>query len=249
VNSEEGYQNLRRFLFGKRKVTAELIHAQLPPSTGDDVVDVWQAEVRVSIRGLPVLLSEQRAAHYCPIELGKVAGARVATRAAPAADDDAVTPEPEQADLPGGPVYLASAFLLDPQGALQMQRESLTPESVSPRCRYSLQLSILHLQQEHGLFLWHNHLETLPEWDDALIIDVGPSDTDDGEHLWMAWQSENPNVTSVPDPITAQPRQPDPGTGGPITFTIPLPLAGQNLLGPKAGGNQAAIRLTLQELS
>ena len=83
VNSEEGYQNLRRFLFGTRKVTAELVGAQLPPSTDDDVIDVWQAEVRVSIRGLPVLLSEQRAAHYCPIELGKVAGKHVATQAGP----------------------------------------------------------------------------------------------------------------------------------------------------------------------
>ena len=74
VNSEEGYQNLRRFLCGTRKSTAELVHAQLPASTADDVIDVWQAEVRVSVRGLPVLLDEQSATHYCPIELGTVVG-------------------------------------------------------------------------------------------------------------------------------------------------------------------------------
>jgi hypothetical protein len=251
VNSEEGYQNLRRFLFGTRKVTAELVNAQLPHSTDDDVIDVWQAEVRVSIRGLPVLLSEQRAAHYCPIELGKVAGKHVATKAGPTPMDDAVTPEPGPADVTGRAVYLASVFLLDPQGASQLQRESLTPDWVSPRCRYSLQLSVLHLQQEHHLFFWGNHLETLPEWQDALIIDVGPSDDDDdGEHLWAAWQTKNSQVTSVPDPITAQPLEPDPGTSGPLTFTIPLPSAGQDLLGPKAaGGEPAAIRLRVEELS
>jgi putative serine esterase DUF676 len=242
VNSEEGYQNLRRFLFGTRKAIAELVGARLPAPTDADVIDVWQAEVRVSIRGLPVLLSEQTAAHYCPIELGMVAGAHVATQAPPGAGDDAVAPEPGQPGVPGGAVCLASIFLLDPQRALSMQRESLAPGTVSPRCRYFLHLSVLHLQQKHGLFFWHNHLETLPEWEDALIVDVGPSDDDESEHLWVSWQSENPEVTSVPDPITAQPLAPGPGTGGPLTFTIPLPPAGQALLGP------AAIRLTVEQL-
>ena len=89
VNSEEGYQNLRRFFFGTRKATATLVNAQLPPSTDADVVDVWQAEVRLSVRGLPVLMTERTAAHYCPIELGKVVGAAAGT--APGPDDDVVT--------------------------------------------------------------------------------------------------------------------------------------------------------------
>ena len=80
VNSEEGYQNLRRFLFGTRKATARLVNATLPPATSPGVLDVWQAEVCVSIRGLPVLLDDQTAAHYCPVELGKVAGAGVPRR-------------------------------------------------------------------------------------------------------------------------------------------------------------------------
>jgi hypothetical protein len=250
VNSEEGYQNLRRFLCGTRKASAELVGAQLPPSTGDDVIDVWQAEVRVSIRGLPVLLSEQTAAHYCPIELGAVAGAHADTRDGPSPENDAVAAEPGQADIPGAAVPLAAVFLLDPQRALQMQRENLQPGTTSPRCRYSLHLSVLHLEEKHGLFFWHDHLETLPEWDDALIIDVGPGDDDQGEHLWAAWQSENPKVTSVPDPITAQPRDPDPGNEGPLSFTIPLPQTGQHLLGPRtAGGPPAAIRLTVEGVS
>ncbi len=252
VNSEETYQNLRRFLFGTRKATADLVGARLPPPTADDVLDVWQAEVRVSIRGLPVLLSEQTAAHYCPIELGTVAGPHAASQA-PAPGDDAVTPEPAQAGpagLPGGTVCLASVFLLDPQRALRLQRENLQPGTISPRCRYFLHLSVLHLQQRHGLFFWHNHLETLPEWEDALIIDVGPGDDDGAEHLWAAWQSDNPQVTSVPDPITGEPLDPDPGAGGSLTFTIPLPAVGQSLLGPGPdGGTPAAVRLTVEERS
>ncbi len=250
VNSEEAYQNLRRFLFGTRKVTAELAGAQLPQSTADDVIDIWQAEVRISIRGLPVLISEQTAAHYCPIELGAVAGAHVGASAGPSPEDDAVTPDPGHASGPAQAVCLGSVYLLDPAGALQMQREDLQPGTFSPRCRYFLHLSVLHLQQKHGLFFWQNHLETLPEWEDALIIDVGPGDDGTGEHLWAAWQSQNPNVTSVPDPITANWLEPDPGTNNPLGYTIELPQAGQDLLGPKDdGGIPASIRLSVQQLS
>lgn len=248
VNSEEGYQNLRRFLYGTRRAMAELVGAQLPPPTDPDVTDIWQAEVRVSIRGLPVLISEQTAAHYCPIELGSVAGANA--RNGGGADDDAVSPGTGPAAAGGAAVPLAAVFLLDPQRAAQMQRENLQPGTTSPRCRYFLHLKLLHLQEKHGLFFWQNHLETLPEWEDALIVDVGPDDNGQGEFLWAAWQSENPDVTSVPDPISAQPRRPDPGAAGPLTFTISLPPAGQQLLGPRpAGGTPAAVKLTVQELS
>src|SRR5215470_2006562 len=252
VNSEEGYQNLRRFLYGTRRAMAELTGAQLPPLTGPDVTDIWQAEVRVSIRGLPVLISEQTAAHYCPIELGSVAGANAGNGGGAGAGDDAVSPGTGPAVAAGAAVPLAAVFLLDPQRAAQVQRENLQPGTTSPRCRYFLHLKLLHLQEKHGLFFWQNHLETLPEWEDALIVDVGPDDAGQGEHLWVAWQSENPDVTSVPDPISAQPRRPDPGAGagGPLTFTIPLPPGGQQLLGPQAaGGTPAAIRLTVQGLS
>ena len=67
VNSEEGYQNLTRFLFGDVKVTADLVDLFLP----DDEELTWQAEAQVSIRGLPVLMHEQTAAHHCPILIEK----------------------------------------------------------------------------------------------------------------------------------------------------------------------------------
>ncbi len=242
VNSEEGYQNLRRFFFGTRKATAALVNAQLPPSTDADVVDVWQAEVRLSVRGLPVLMTERTAAHYCPIELGKVVGAAAGN--APGPDDDVITGGQLEAAGPGAPVPLAMVFLLDPVRALRMQREDLEPGAVSPRCRYFLHVSVLHLEEKHGLFFWHNHLETMPEWEDTLIVDVGPGDDDPAEHVWAAWQTANPEVTSVRDPITAQPRGLVPDGEGALACTIDLPPAGLNLL-----GNAAAIRLTVEQLA
>ena len=63
VNSEEGYQNLIRFLFGDVRVTADLVDLRLPQAQRL----TWQAETRLAVRGLPVLFHEQTAAHHCPI--------------------------------------------------------------------------------------------------------------------------------------------------------------------------------------
>ncbi|MFE3247238.1 hypothetical protein [Streptomyces sp. NPDC059209] len=65
VNSEEGYQNPRRFLFGDRKVEAALVDHQLASEDGV----TWQAEVQLSVRGLPIVMHEQLASHWCPIQL------------------------------------------------------------------------------------------------------------------------------------------------------------------------------------
>lgn len=243
VNSEEGYQNLRRFLFGTRRVTAELVSYQLPAATDQDTVDVWQAEVRLSIRGLPVLISGQTAADYNPINLGTVAGAH-ARPGAPAPDDVAIAGGNPAGGGTGAVTFLACAYLLDPQRAAAMQQDNLQAGPVSPRCRYSLQLDVLHLTEKHGLFAWQQHLETLPEWSDALILDVGPEPGDGGEHLWAAWQSANPDVTSTIDPIASKPLQPASAADGTLTFDIQLPKTGPDLLGPNA-----AIKLTVQDWS
>ncbi|MFI5954397.1 esterase/lipase family protein [Cryptosporangium sp. NPDC051539] len=71
VNSEEGYQNLRRFLFGDLQVRVDLVGA-LPVATRHDVS--WQAEVRLSIRGLAIVMHEQTAEHWCPIQLSLPVG-------------------------------------------------------------------------------------------------------------------------------------------------------------------------------
>ena len=68
VNSEEGYQNLRRFLFGQIKVTGDLIGLKQEILRGARDL-VWQAEIQLSIRELPVVMAERMAAHYSPIQL------------------------------------------------------------------------------------------------------------------------------------------------------------------------------------
>ena len=79
VNSEEGYQNLRRFLFGDTRIEASLVGHRLP----DDDDLVWQAETRLSVRGLPVVMHERLAAHWCPVQLDP-------PTAGTGADDDSV---------------------------------------------------------------------------------------------------------------------------------------------------------------
>jgi hypothetical protein len=66
VNSEEGFQNLQRFLFGRIRTALVLCDLNLPQQKNV----TYQAEVSVSIRGLPILVQEQTAEHFCPIPLG-----------------------------------------------------------------------------------------------------------------------------------------------------------------------------------
>ena len=56
VNSEEGYQNLRRFLFGDLQVQVELVGLDVQGREDDDTI--WQLETSLAIRGLPVLMHE-----------------------------------------------------------------------------------------------------------------------------------------------------------------------------------------------
>ena len=65
VNSEEGWQNLVRFLFGDVKVETGLWGLRL--NTKDH--QTWQADVKLSIRGIPVVMHEQTAEHHCPVQL------------------------------------------------------------------------------------------------------------------------------------------------------------------------------------
>ncbi|MFC9228840.1 hypothetical protein ACFTZI_07700 [Streptomyces decoyicus] len=55
VNSEEGYQNLRRFLFGNYQVRADLRGLDLPEQPSGES-RVWQTEVRLAVRGLPTVM-------------------------------------------------------------------------------------------------------------------------------------------------------------------------------------------------
>jgi pimeloyl-ACP methyl ester carboxylesterase len=212
VNSEEGYQNLRRFLFGSRQAKVYLRNLQLPEPDPDDVEhdikDTWQAEIRLSIRGLPVVVSEQLAAHYCPIQL-KAAGS------------------PDEAEP------LTTVFLLAPDRDTGRQDEA--GQAVSPRCRYALQLHAIRIQERRGAFYFNKVTETAADWEDTLLVDVGPGPGDpDGEYLFAEWNSKAIGVNATQDPIAVPALTPDTSEVGAAVFTLPLPPAGAAILGGEA---------------
>jgi pimeloyl-ACP methyl ester carboxylesterase len=212
VNSEEGYQNLRRFLFGRWQVRVDL--AGLPPYS--DVEDaqppvVWQADMRLAVRGLPVVLSEQRADQYTPIQL-----------------NDELQ---QRQDSPDHPVPLVTTFLLDPNA-----QPGSAPDQHRGRARYSMTLRVGNLAQNDRSFDFREHLEQVADWADTAIFDVGPNDAGDGLQAWAAWNSEASGVINKVDPITPNPCPIVRTAGGHFQFELPLPATAQALpiLGPNA---------------
>jgi pimeloyl-ACP methyl ester carboxylesterase len=68
VNSEEGYQNLQRFLFGDIRVLLSLNNLDyVELGRVRELGTFHQVEVQVAVRGLPVLMHDQMTAHYSAI--------------------------------------------------------------------------------------------------------------------------------------------------------------------------------------
>ncbi|QNE34917.1 esterase/lipase family protein [Leifsonia shinshuensis] len=113
VNSEEGYQNLARFLFGHWSVQVEL--SKLPPASviaaQPDVA--WQADLQLAIRGLSVLITEQKAVHYNPVQLN----AEIAQHAPGAAGEDSVD----------APIPLVGTFLFSKEPPGDLPPTHVTP--------------------------------------------------------------------------------------------------------------------------
>jgi hypothetical protein len=190
VNSEEGYQSLRRFLFGRWGATVMLRGLPAYPSDmsarpEEDRWPVWQADMRLTIRGLPVVLSEQMAEHWCPIQINEELARHV---------DTADTPVP-----------LASTFLIDPHHEAELARErheEVRPPRHDGRLRYVLTLRVFKLVETDGGFFFREHLEQVPDWSDTLIVDVGPLEAGRGLAAWAAWNSEVRGANDLSDPIT-----------------------------------------------
>jgi pimeloyl-ACP methyl ester carboxylesterase len=220
VNSEEGYQNLRRFLFGKYKIKVDMCRVTLPDRRPDDV---WQADVRVAVRGLPIVLHEQLASHYCPVQLNKELT--------------------QHRDEPDTPTPLATAFLLDPADF------DATGDPPASRSRYTLSLRVFHLAEKHDRFFWGSHLEQVADWEDTLIVDVGRKDDEAASTLraWIAWNSAVAGAIDDFDPITdALPREEErrdmtfTRQGDDLSCEIPLPEISRRIL-----GEAACIKLTI----
>lgn len=204
VNSEEGYQNLRRFLFGAYEVKVDLLGLNLAEPRGDEK-EVWQADVRLRIRGLPILMHEQTTEHHCPVQL--------------------LEEQQRRADSPDSPVPLTTVFLLDPSRFLD------DPLDKRPlRMRYALTLRILRLIEKDGFFRFQDHLEQLADWEDSLIVDIGHSSEEDNEtRAWLAWNSLVEGANATKDPIVDEQR--DISTG---VVEVDLPKSGQAVLGRRA---------------
>ncbi len=150
VNSEEGYQNLQRFLFGDFKITAYLVNFSLlfaPDEASGQSIDndeyqavTYFVESQIAVRGLPVLMHERTLRHYC---------AETVTR-------DIYETKYARAHrrLP-----LFTNFLF------RGRRDDGT-------MRYMIRLALFKQVYKDGLLLFADHLECLPVWSDYLIIEV-----------------------------------------------------------------------------
>jgi hypothetical protein len=217
VNSEEGYQNLQRFLFGRWQVRVDL--AGLPTYAKVEEAQppaVWQADMRLSVRGLSVVLSEQRADQYTPIQLNAELQQRK--------------------DSPDHPVPLLTKFLFDQTTASETTPTPDGQDAVrhQRRVRYSLTLRVAKLTQHDHSLDFSEHVEQVPDWADTAIFDVGPNATGDGLAAWAAWNSEVEGANDQKDPITPDSCQLT-RTDDRWQFQLPLPAAARAL--PILGDN------------
>ena len=171
VNSEEGYQNLQRFLFGDLKVQIELVGFTVGRSAPDEVE--FQLDVALAIRGLPVLVHEQTAAHFCPIQIERW----------------------KEGNPIDSPQPLLTTFL-----SSHAPRPLVGGKAV-PRLRHALRLRLLSMVEKQGRFFFDDHMEQTEDWQDTLVVDIQPPSP--GQPLprgWAAWNSTIPTALRDWDP-------------------------------------------------
>jgi pimeloyl-ACP methyl ester carboxylesterase len=204
VNSEEGYQNLRRFLFGDLQVEVRLCRSQLPGTRDDGIV--WQLEVQLAIRGMPVLVHEQTTAHYCPVQLEW-------------------PPDDDSADAP---VPLLTTFL----SSRLRPTDPATGDPVAT-LRQALRLRLISLRETGGVFHFFDHLEQTADFDDTLVVDIAPGDGSLAPRAWGTWTSTIPGAIRDWQP-EGDPLGDADEAAGVWQGDIPLPEACRKILGPEA---------------
>jgi pimeloyl-ACP methyl ester carboxylesterase len=204
VNSEEGYQNLQRFLFGDLSVRVDLADLDVAGDRGDDIV--WQLETSLAIRGLPVLVHEQTTAHHCPVQ---VEWRRIR-------------------DTPQTPVPLLTTFLsshvprpLDPE----TKRET-------PTLRHALKLRLISLREHDHVIDFFDHLEQIEDWADVLVVDIAPARAAGAlPQVWAVWNSDLPEAIRAWNPATSTPLTDEEPNAAHWRGSVPLPRGAHLLLG------------------
>ena len=181
---------------------------------------VWQADMRLAVRGLPIVMSEQLAEHWCPVIL---------TQEASADTDTADTPIP-----------VVSTFLFPPNP----DGPGSPSGDAGQYTRYVLTLRVYQVvQQPGGAFDFRNHVEQVSDWADSLIVDIG----DDGSNHLHAWTGWNAEVAGALNTVPRMPNDLELGpdeTSGQLVGRVPLPAAtrGLAIFGPDAG-----LRVTVRD--
>ncbi|ELT43174.1 esterase/lipase family protein [Arthrobacter nitrophenolicus] len=206
VNSEEGYQNLQRFLFGDLKIQIELVGFTVGRDAPDEVE--FQLDVGVAIRGLPVLVHEQSAAHFCPVQIERW----------------------REGDPIDSPKPLLTTFL-----SSQAPRP-LVGGRVVPRLRHALKLRLLSIAEKQGRLFFDDHMEQTEDWQDTLVVDIEPPSA--GQPLpkaWAAWNSTIPTALRDWNPEEKDRLRDRDGAPNRWSGRIEVPDVMKPLLGENAG--------------
>ena len=172
VNSEEGYQNLYRFLFGDLQVTLDLINADVGHQDDSDLE--FQLDMGLTIRGLPVLVHEQTAAHHCPVLVERlVDGEHPVDHPRPLLTTFLSSKAPRPLDEDGNKVSTLRHVL---NLRLMSIREKDDDKTDSNHGESSIDM--------------RDHLEQTADWEDALVVDILPGDGESElPKAWAAWTS------------------------------------------------------------
>lgn len=206
VNSEEGYQNLQRFLFGDLKIQVELVGFTVGKAAPPDVE--FQLDVGLAIRGLPVLVHEQSAAHFCPVQIERW----------------------KEGNPIDSPVPLLTTFL-----SSKAPRPRVAGREV-PRLRHALRLRLMSIREKDGHFFFDDHLEQTEDWQDTLLVDIEPPAA--GRPLpraWAAWNGANPLALRDWNPQDKDLLKDIDNTPKRWAGRIDVPEVAQELLGSNAG--------------
>lgn len=216
VNSEEGYQNLQRFLFGDLKIEVELAGFTVGKAAPPEVE--FQLDVGLAIRGLPVMVHEQSAAHFCPVQIEHW----------------------KEGDPIDSPLPLLTTFL-----SSKAPRPRVGGREV-PRLRHALRLRLMSIREKEGHFFFDDHLEQTEDWQDTLVVDIEPPGKDRPlPKAWAAWNSAIPTAVRDWNPEDKDQLRDMDDTPGRWRGHIGVPDFAKDLLGANAGINLTVTPRTL----